>query len=294
MVPSLSDQRAEAGAQVASVPLVVVENLVKEYMIGHGRQKKAFLAVDEVSFEIPVGSTLGVVGESGSGKSTTAMIVAGLTRRTSGSVRIDGREISDLDAAGLRELRRDVQVVFQDPHSSLDPRMSVAKVIDEPLYVHKRGDRHQRRERVAELLELVGLHPDYMDRHPHQLSGGQAQRVSIARALALEPRLLILDEPVSALDLSIQAQILNLLRRLQRDLGLSYLFIGHDLAAVAYVSDWVAVMHRGRIVEQGPVTGVYENPQEDYTRMLLDAILTPEDDLGALNASARYDGSDGS
>jgi ABC-type glutathione transport system ATPase component len=291
MAPSLSEQQAEPAVPAAPAPLVVVENLVKDYPIGEGRRKRSFRAVDDVSFEIPAGTTLGVVGESGSGKSTTAMITAGLTRRTSGSVRIDGREVGDLDAAGLRALRRDVQVVFQDPHSSLDPRMSVAKVIDEPLYVHGRGDRKQRKERVAELLELVGLHPDYVDRHPHQLSGGQAQRVSIARALALEPRLLILDEPVSALDLSIQAQILNLLRRLQRDLGLSYLFIGHDLAAVAYVSDRVAVMHQGRIVEQGPVAQVYESPQEDYTRMLLAAILTPENDLGALNGATRFAGS---
>ena len=269
-------------------PLVVVEHLVKEYPIGKGRRREIFRAVDDVSFSIPAGGTLGVVGESGSGKSTTAMIVAGLTRRTSGAVRIDGTDVGDLDRAGLRALRKDVQVVFQDPHSSLDPRMSVAQAIAEPLHVHRVGGRGQRRDRVAELLELVGLHADYADRHPHQLSGGQAQRVSIARALALEPRLLILDEPVSALDLSIQAQVLNLLRRLQRDLGLSYLFIGHDLAAVAYVSDLVAVMHRGRIVEQGAVAAVYENPREDYTRMLLDAILTPEDHLGALNSAPRW------
>lgn len=275
------------GAQTGS-KLLSVRNLVKEYPLGEGRRRLTFRAVDDISFDIVQGSTLGVVGESGSGKSTTAMIVAGLTRRTSGSVVFDDREVGDLSPADLRGFRRDVQVVFQDPHSSLDPRMNIGKIIDEPLYVHKRGNRDERRDRVAELLELVGLHSDYVDRHPHQLSGGQAQRVSIARALALEPSMLILDEPVSALDLSIQAQILNLLRRLQADLGLSYLFIGHDLAAVAYVSDRIAVMNKGRIVEQGEVRQVYSDPQDDYTRLLLDAILTPEDDLGSLNSSTRF------
>jgi ABC-type oligopeptide transport system ATPase subunit len=250
-----------------------------------------FRAVDGVSFTLESGTTLGLVGESGSGKSTTAMITAGLTRKTSGSVIFRGEDVSELDAKELRRLRQNIQVVFQDPHSSLDPRMSIGKAIDEPLYVHKRGNREQRRERVAQLLDLVGLHQDYIDRHPHQLSGGQAQRVSIARALALEPSLIVLDEAVSALDLSIQAQILNLLRRLQRELNLTYLFIGHDLAAVAYISDRIAVMNKGKIVEQGTVEQVYGDPQQDYTKALLAAVLTPDKDLGSLNRSPRYSAS---
>ena len=275
----------------AGQPLLEVKHLVKEYRLAEGRGHSMFRALDDVSFTLKSGTTLGLVGESGSGKSTTAMITAGLTRKTSGSVIFRGKDISELDAKQLRGLRQDIQVVFQDPHSSLDPRMSVGKAIDEPLYVHKRGSREERRERVAQLLDLVGLHQDYAERHPHQLSGGQAQRVSIARALALEPSLIVLDEAVSALDLSIQAQILNLLRRLQKELDLTYLFIGHDLAAVAYISDRIAVMNKGKIVEQGTVEQVYGDPQHEYTRALLAAVLTPDDDLGSLNRAPRFSAS---
>lgn len=261
-------------------PFVVVENLVKEYKLGSGRKSRVFRAVDDISFTIPRGRTLGLVGESGSGKSTTAMIMAGLNEPTSGSVRVGGADLARLSNKEMRAQRRNLQVVFQDPFSSMDPRMTIGQIIDEPLLVHGLGSRSERRDRVVELLDLVGLDDDYLDRYPHQVSGGQAQRVAIARALTLEPALLILDEPVAALDLSIQAQILNLLKDLQSRLGLTYLFIGHDLAAVAYVSDQVAVMNKGRIVEIDTMASIYDQPADDYTRQLLDAVLDPETDLG--------------
>lgn len=265
-------------------PVVRVRDLVKVYRIGERREARDFVAVDQVSFEIMRGTTLGIVGESGSGKSTTAMIVAGLLDATAGEVIVAGRDLTRASRRELRALRREVQVVFQDPHSSLDPRMSIGSAIDEPLLVHDFGTRQERRQRVGELLDLVGLPQEYAERHPHQLSGGQAQRVSIARALALEPGLVILDEPVASLDLSIQAQVINLLRRLQKELDLSYLFIGHDLAAVASISDRIAVMSEGRMVEQGNVEDVYRDPKDPYTRKLLEAVLTPEVDIGRFNS----------
>ncbi|MEU4570502.1 ABC transporter ATP-binding protein [Micromonospora sp. NPDC023956] len=264
----------------ANETFVVVENLVKEYPLGSGRKARVLRAVDDVSFTIPKGTTLGLVGESGSGKSTTAMIMAGLLTPTAGRVEIGGVDIARLSGKAMRDVRRNLQVVFQDPFSSMDPRMTIGQIVDEPLLVHKRGSKAERRNRVAELLDLVGLDGDYTTRFPHQLSGGQAQRVAIARALALEPALVVLDEPVAALDLSIQAQILNLLRDLQARLGLTYLFIGHDLAAVAYISDQVAVMSTGKIVELDRVDTIYQRPEAAYTRQLLDAVLDPETDLG--------------
>ncbi|WP_341250407.1 ABC transporter ATP-binding protein [Euzebya pacifica] len=271
---------ATAGTPTSNDAHVVVEDLVKEYRLGLGRDRTTLTAVDHLSFEIEKGTTLGLVGESGSGKSTTAMIVAGLTAPTSGRVLVGGTDIATLSRAGMRAMRRQVQVVFQDPFSSMDPRMTIGQIIDEPLLVHRMGDKAARHARVVELLDLVGLDEGYLDRYAHQVSGGQAQRVSIARALALEPDLVILDEPVAALDLSIQAQILNLLRDLQDRLGLTYLFIGHDLAAVAYVSSRVAVMSKGVIVEIDDVQRIYTEPESDYTRSLLDAILDPANDLG--------------
>jgi peptide/nickel transport system ATP-binding protein len=260
-----------------------VRNLVKEYRIG-GRRGTVLRAVDDISFDIPAGKCLGLVGESGSGKTTTAMICAGLVPATSGTVEIFGTELTgEIDRAGLRKLRRHIQVVFQDPHSSLDPRMSVEQIIAEPLLVHRVGTRDERRQTVADMLQLVGLTSAIASSYPHQLSGGQAQRVSIARALALRPEILILDEPVASLDLSIQAQILNLLGELRETLGLTYLFIGHDLAAVAYVSDEMAVMEFGKIVEMGPVDEVHGRPKDSYTQKLISAVLDPVDDLGAFN-----------
>jgi peptide/nickel transport system ATP-binding protein len=288
----LPESPQDAAAREAIEPFVVVDNLVKEYRLGSGRGARQFRAVDDISFTIPRGSTLGLVGESGSGKSTTAMIMAGLNKPTSGTVRVDGVDLASLSHRDLRAQRRHMQIVFQDPFSSMDPRMTVGQIVDEPLLVHKMGTRAERRARVTELLDLVGLDGDYLSRYPHQLSGGQAQRVAIARALSLEPALLILDEPVAALDLSIQAQILNLLRDLQARLGLTYLFIGHDLAAVAYVSDQVAVMSRGKIVEIGTMTSIYRSPADPYTRQLLDAVLDPETHLGRYLVHA-HDGGTG-
>lgn len=262
---------------------VKVTNLVKEYQVGDKRGPK-LRAVDDVTFGIARGRCLGLVGESGSGKTTTAMICAGLIEATSGTVEVLGTNLTDIKRQDLRRLRRHIQVVFQDPHSSLDPRMSIRDVIAEPLLVHGVGTQDERYQTVSEMLDLVGLTPGVARRYPHQLSGGQAQRVSIARALALRPQILILDEPVASLDLSIQAQILNLLGELRETLGLSYLFIGHDLAAVAYVSDEVAVMESGRIVEMGSVEEVYGNPQDPYTKKLVAAVLDPIDDIGVFKA----------
>jgi ABC-type oligopeptide transport system ATPase subunit len=283
----LPTERLTQPSEDASDLAVRVRNLVKIYPIGEGRSKGELRAVDDVSFDIPKGQTLGIVGESGSGKSTTAMIVAGLNQPTSGEVLVGDKNLAGLKGSALRDLRREVQVVFQDPHSSLDPRMSIGAAIDEPLYVHAYGSKSERANRVGELLELVGLPEEYRARYPHQMSGGQAQRVCIARALALQPSLMILDEPVASLDLSIQAQVINLLRRLQRELSLSYLFIGHDLAAVASVSDLIAVMHQGKMVEQGPVERVFSRPEDPYTRKLFDAVLAPETDLGRFNPRQR-------
>ena len=229
-------------------------------------------AVDGVSFEIEEGQTLGLVGESGSGKSTTAYAALQLIRPTAGSVRFLGRELTRLRPEELRRMRREMQIVFQDPYASLNPRMTVGRILAEPLRTHGIGNRRTRRASVARLLELVGLEASYTNRYPHEFSGGQRQRIGIARALALNPKLIVCDEPVSALDVSIQAQILNLLKDLQRDLGLTYLFIAHDLAVVRAMSNTIAVMHEGRIVEQGPAEQVYTQPQTDYTRALLAAV----------------------
>jgi oligopeptide transport system ATP-binding protein len=225
-------------------------------------------AVDGVSFEIGEGETLGLVGESGSGKSTTGYCVLQLLKPTAGSVRFMGKE--------LREMRKEMQIVFQDPYSSLNPRMTVGNIVAEPMLVHGQGTRRDRERRVRDLLETVGFNPDFTNRYPHEFSGGQRQRIGIARALALNPRLIVCDEPVSALDVSIQAQILNLLKDLQRDLALTYLFVAHDLAVVRTMSDRIAVMNRGVIVEAGPADQVYTNPQEDYTKALLAAVPVPD------------------
>jgi oligopeptide transport system ATP-binding protein len=233
-------------------------------------------AVDGVGFEIRRGQTLGLVGESGSGKSTTAYCVLQLVRPTSGQVLFAGRDLTRLRGRELRSMRREMQIVFQDPYSALDPRMTVGAIVAEPLEVHRIGGRRSRQARVRRLLELVGLDQLHAKRFPHEFSGGQRQRVGIARALALEPRLLVCDEPVSALDVSIQAQILNLLKDLQGALGLTYLFISHDLAVVRAMSDEIAVMEDGKIVELGTAEEVYTRPRHEYTRTLLDAVPVPD------------------
>jgi peptide/nickel transport system ATP-binding protein len=280
--PSLASQRIQARAEdrgiqriedIAGAPAIVVTDLVKEYRIRQGGfRSERFRAVDGVSFEIPRGKTLALVGESGSGKSTVAKMVLMLEPPTSGEVNIDGKSIAKLSARETFDLRRRMQPVFQDPYGSLDPLRNIGGTIAEPLEIHKVGDAAARRARVLELLEQVALPRDLASRYPDELSGGQRQRVAIARALALKPDILVLDEAVSALDVLVQDQILNLLSELQNELGLSYLFITHDLAVVRVVADLVAVMERGRIVEQGTVDEIFANPAEEYTRRLLDAI----------------------
>jgi ABC-type oligopeptide transport system ATPase subunit len=233
-------------------------------------------AVSGVSLYVDAGETLGIVGESGCGKSTTGRAILQLHQPTSGSVRFDGKELTTLPRREMQEVRRDVQIVFQDPYASLNPKLPVNDIIAEPLKVHRRWRGGGGPARVAELLELVGLNPEHGNRYPHEFSGGQRQRIGIARALALSPKLIVCDEPVSALDVSIQAQILNLLKDLQHDFGLTYLFIAHDLAVVRGMSDRIAVMNRGQLVEIGQAEEVYTNPQDDYTKALLSAVPVPD------------------
>lgn len=258
--------------------LLEVTDLVKTFRSGRQlwRAGEVTTAVDHVSFEVPAGSTFGLVGESGSGKSTTARIVGRLLDADSGSVRLHGEELLTLRGRALNPVRRQVQMVFQDPFASLNPRWKVGSLVAEGLKIHTDKDAGQRRTRVGELLEMCGLPEDAADRYPHEFSGGQRQRIGIARALAVEPELLILDEPVSALDVSIQAQILTLLTELQQELDLTYLFIAHDLAIVERFCDQLAVMQHGRIVERGVPQEVYAAPQHEYTQTLLGAIPIPD------------------
>jgi oligopeptide transport system ATP-binding protein len=260
--------------------ILQVEDLRKEFPVRSGflieRVTHTVNAVDGVSFQIEEGRTLGLVGESGSGKSTTGYCILQLIKPTAGSVRFQGKELTTLGREGVRKMRREMQIVFQDPYSSLDPRMTVGDIVAEPLEVHGVGTRRGRGARVRELLDVVGFNPDYGNRYPHEFSGGQRQRVGVARALALNPSLIVCDEPVSALDVSIQAQILNLLKDLQRDFGLTYLFISHDLAVVRGMSDDIAVMKDGKIVEAGTADEVYEHPKHEYTRALLAAVPVPD------------------
>jgi ABC-type oligopeptide transport system ATPase subunit len=264
----------------ADETLLQVRDLRKEFPVKSGflfeRVSHTVNAVDGVSFDIAEGRTLGLVGESGSGKSTTGYCVLQLLKPTSGSIRFQGKELTKLGREEIRRMRREMQIVFQDPYSSLDPRMTVGDIVAEPLEVHGVGSRRDRRARVRELLDVVGFNPDYLNRYPHEFSGGQRQRVGVARALALNPSLIVCDEPVSALDVSIQAQILNLLKDLQRDFGLTYLFISHDLAVVRSVSDEIAVMKDGKILETGPADDVYERPRHEYTQALLTAVPVPD------------------
>ncbi|WAB83013.1 ABC transporter ATP-binding protein [Microcella daejeonensis] len=270
------------GAPTAAAPdavdnIVEIRDLTKVYR-RRGRRDD-FVAVDGVSLSIPRGSTVAIVGESGSGKTTTARMLLRAIEPTSGSIRFDGEDVSAMDTAALRRFRENVQPVFQDPYSSLNPSFTVQRIIEEPLAVYGRGSGSERRARVHELLEQVSLPTSTASRYPSQLSGGQRQRVAIARALALKPRLIVCDEPVSALDVLVQAQILDLLADLQRELGLSYLFISHDLAVVRLISDHVCVMQNGRIVEQAPSEQLFESPQHPYTKALLASI--PGAALGA-------------
>ncbi len=263
-----------------NTPLLEVENLAKHYPVKRGivlaKTIGTVRAVDGVSFALAKGETLALVGESGCGKSTTARLVLRLIEPTAGRVKFEGVDITDMEGAPLRKLRRRMQIVFQDPFASLNPRMTVGDILEEPLIVHEIGDRAARQARVAELLGLVGLAGYHASRYPHEFSGGQRQRIGIARALAVEPALVVCDEPVSALDVSIQAQVINLLKDLQQRLGLSYLFIAHDLAVVKHTADRVAVMYLGKIVEIAAKDALFAHPRHPYTRTLLAAIPRPD------------------
>jgi oligopeptide/dipeptide ABC transporter ATP-binding protein len=265
-------------AQTTVTPLLQVRDLVKEFTLRRTSwrlQDATVQAVSGVSFDISAGEALSLVGESGCGKSTTAQCVLRLVEPTSGSVRLDGIELTELSSRQLREARRRFQMVFQDPYTSLNPRMTVGEIIAEPLLVHG-ADSTEQRERVAELLEQVQLGADAEDRYPHQFSGGQRQRIGIARALALSPDVVALDEPVSALDVSIQAEIIRLLQRLRDELGLAFLFIAHDLSVVRHLSHRVAVMYLGKIVEVAPAAALYSRPAHPYTKALLSAAPIPD------------------
>jgi peptide/nickel transport system ATP-binding protein/oligopeptide transport system ATP-binding protein len=241
-----------------------------------GRPLSTVKAVDGVSFVLRPGETLALVGESGCGKSTVGRLVMRLIEPTEGRIVLDGTDVTDLDERGFRPFRRKVQLIFQDPFASLNPRMTVGQILAEPLMLHDVVPASERRARVAELLEMVGLQPFHAGRYPHEFSGGQRQRIVIARALAVEPRIVICDEPVSALDVSIRAQILNLLKELQRRLGLAYIFISHDLSVVKHIADRIAVMYLGRIVETGPADAIFADPRHPYTRALIAAAPLPD------------------
>jgi ABC-type oligopeptide transport system ATPase subunit len=260
--------------------LVEVSHLVKQFTRGAGlfHGGTTVTAVDDVSFAIAEGETFGLVGESGSGKTTTGRCMLRLVEPTSGEVRFRGENVLAFPRARMRQARRDMQIVFQDPYSSLNPRMRARQIVEEPLVIHRIGSRAERRARVAELFELVGLNAAHLERYPHEFSGGQRQRIGLARALALNPSFLILDEPVSALDVSIQAQVINLLMDLQQRLKLTYLFIAHDLRLVEHICSRVAVMYLGKIVEMAPTAALFAAPQHAYTRALLSAIPIPDPD----------------
>jgi len=265
---------------MTAAPLLEVTDLVKHFPVKRGllvdREVDRVRAVDGVSFAVGRGETLGLVGESGSGKSTLCRAALQLTKPTSGSVRFEGREIAGLSRRAMRPLRREMQMVFQDPYASLNPRKRIGQIVAEPLRLQGVARGGELRGQALELLERVGLSSEHYDRFPHEFSGGQRQRVGIARALALRPKLIFADEPVSALDVSIRAQIVNLLDELQAELGLAYVFVAHDIGVVRHVSDRIAVMHDGRIVEQGPVDRVCEQPEDPYTKALLAAVPIPD------------------
>ncbi|WP_406202756.1 dipeptide ABC transporter ATP-binding protein [Kitasatospora sp. NBC_01560] len=262
-------------------PILEVKELVKYYPLTQGivlkKQVGAVKAVDGVSFELAKGETLGIVGESGCGKSTLAKVLMNLERATAGQVLFKGEDITRLSGAGLKAVRRNIQMVFQDPYTSLNPRMTVGDIVGEPFEIHPEvAPKGDRRKAVQDLLDVVGLNPEYINRYPHQFSGGQRQRIGIARGLALKPEVIICDEPVSALDVSVQAQVINLLEQLQSEFRLSYMFIAHDLSIVRHISDRVGVMYLGKLVEIGTEDEIYSHPTHPYTQALLSAVPVPD------------------
>ena len=260
--------------------LIRAENLTKHFPVTRGlifqKQVGAVQAVDDLNFEIYQGETFGMVGESGCGKSTTGRAILQLHKPTAGKVYYEDTELTTATAQTMQRMRRNMQIIFQDPYASLNPRLTVGNIIAEPLEVHNIGTADERRERVQDLLRLVGLNPYFVNRYPHEFSGGQRQRIGVARALALEPKFIVCDEPISALDVSIQAQVVNLLEKLQNELGLTYLFIAHDLSMVRHISDRVAVMYLGKMVELTTRDELYTNPMHPYTKALLSAVPVPD------------------
>ena len=284
MIPpgAAAPERARAAMSVSGEPLLSVRNLTKHFPIRSGlfrRVTGAVRAVDGVSFDVARGETLAVVGESGCGKTTTGRSILRLIEPTGGSVHFDGVDVLSLDRGALRSLRRQIQIIFQDPFSSLNPRMSIGAIVREGLTIHRLAEGAAADARVRQLLQEVGLRPEYASRYPHEFSGGQRQRVGIARALSVEPKFIVCDEPVSALDVSVQAQVINLLQDLQRDRGLTYLFIAHDLSVVEHIADRVAVMYLGRIVELASSASLYREPLMPYTQALLSAVPVPDPTL---------------
>ncbi|WP_327268385.1 dipeptide ABC transporter ATP-binding protein [Streptomyces sp. NBC_01218] len=276
----LSESRHRS-AWTEGEPILEVRNLVKHYPLTQGilikKQIGAVKAVDGVTFDLSAGETLGIVGESGCGKSTVARMLVHLERPTAGTIRYKGEDVTKLSGRALKAVRRNIQMVFQDPYTSLNPRMTVGDIIGEPYEIHpEAAPKGSRRQRVQDLLDVVGLNPEYINRYPHQFSGGQRQRIGIARGLALNPEIIVADEPVSALDVSVQAQVVNLLDRLQAEFGLSFVFIAHDLSIVRHISDRVGVMYLGRIVETGTEEEIYDHPTHPYTQALLSAVPVPD------------------
>ncbi|WP_321971106.1 dipeptide ABC transporter ATP-binding protein [Paratractidigestivibacter sp.] len=271
----------------ARTPLLSVQHLCKEFPVESGVfgkrfSKKSVHAVNDVSFDIYPGETFGLVGESGCGKSTTGRCIMRLTKPTSGTVLFDGKDVAKMNKKELKEMRRNMQFIFQDPYASLNPRMTIGEIVSEPLIIHGiMKDAAEREKYVRELLDMVGLNPEHINRYPHEFSGGQRQRVGIARTFALKPKLIICDEPVSALDVSIQAQVLNLLNDLQKETGTAYLFIAHDLSVVQHISDNIGVMYLGHMMEYADWQKLYDEPHHPYTQSLLSAVPVPDPDIQA-------------
>ncbi|WP_415951154.1 ABC transporter ATP-binding protein [Streptomyces sp. KLOTTS4A1] len=282
-MPELTKEAPQDAAASAGEPILEVRGLVKHFPLTQGilfkKQIGAVKAVDGVDFDLGAGETLGIVGESGCGKSTVAKLLVNLEHPTAGEIRYKGEDITKLSGRALKAVRRNIQMVFQDPYTSLNPRMTVGDIIGEPYEIHPEvAPKGSRRQKVQELLDVVGLNPEYINRYPHQFSGGQRQRIGIARGLALRPEIIVADEPVSALDVSVQAQVVNLLEQLQSEFNLSYVFIAHDLSIVRHISDRVGVMYLGRIVEVGTDREIYDHPTHPYTQALLSAVPVPDPD----------------